>query len=53
MICVTGAGAPAPSAAIAQAGAQKIRASAARFNKFNLHAPSPYRSSERYEKQPE
>src|ERR1700679_1439678 len=38
MICVTGAGAPTPSAAHAQAGAQHIRASAARFNEFNLHA---------------
>src|ERR1700679_3247975 len=38
MICATGAGTPTPSAAHAQAGVQKNRASAARFDKFNLHA---------------
>ncbi len=38
MMRVTAAGAPVPSAAHAQAGVQQINTSAARFNKFNLHA---------------
>ena len=38
MRCVIAAGAAVPSAAHAQAGVQQINASAARSNKFNLHA---------------